>query len=722
MPSHVEIFEAVSAKVGKDNMVVLKQLNTFYAQLVDKYPPHSLIDEDDVATFITEQAKPVGDGISLLETLFEANAQKITKYFREAIANQRGALSSGGATNTAPSNPNNNNTQTAPQQPDLNNDNRPPGSQGKKRGRDSFEKDAVAYAKRFQADIKNVTIASTIGQYTALPIFKLLASTSRTRFPVAADTVDLMHREVTTGLEKFLKDNRGQPAVYIHGPQGVGKSFSLYEIVCRFRSQANTRVVYIPDCGGWGALMQEESADEAVSFLLYAILLAFPDDASIEQLCLDCELEQQSVVALLKHLPIYCEKNGLELFAVFDQHNSLKPELRTKFPFSVVESLLPYLADWKLNKALVVVSASANNSYFLKVAADERWPDFPMSKCFSESEFDAWVVKEGFFVGLDHDSVKHWTSLVPLELRILGDTYKKMKHANPLLSLTQDALKKVLDQYTNDRERTLFEQQQKFESEYFKAPEDKDAHIRAVVWMSLGISGNTDKGAAKLLNLQLMYVDDGVVKPTTPLARRLLLSRHNKEFETIFNTTASQVFKASLDEFTADAKGRTYERYVIRQLEAEKSIHVKAAVIDTTKPPAAWATVAIDISNCQVIHFLGNKTNASVAWNSSAMIVPDNPNYPDVDVMIFDPSRGLFVAAQFTVTAPLKHSRNFFELKDGGVLSDLWKLKSKGGIKLIRMLWVTVTKDIKDAKFNGDLVITAAELEGQFSELRGFVI
>jgi len=85
MPSHVEIFEAVSAKVGKDNMVVLKQLNTFYAQLVDKYPPHSLIDEDDVATFITEQAKPVGDGISLLETLFEANAQKITKYFREAI-------------------------------------------------------------------------------------------------------------------------------------------------------------------------------------------------------------------------------------------------------------------------------------------------------------------------------------------------------------------------------------------------------------------------------------------------------------------------------------------------------------------------------------------------------------------------------------------------------------------------------------------------------------
>jgi len=298
-----------------------------------------------------------------------------------------------------------------------------------------------------------------------------------------------------------------------------------------------------------------------------------------------------------------------------------------------------------------------------------------------------------------------------------------MKHADPSLSLTQDTLQKVLDQYTNDRERTLLEQQQKFESEYFKAPEDKDAHIRAVVWMSLGISGNTDKGAAKLLNLQLMYVDDGVVKATTPLARRLLLSRHNKEFETIFNTTASQVFKASLDEFSADTKGRTYERYVIRQLEAEKSIHVKAAVIDTTQPPAAWATVAIDISNCQVIHFLGNKTNASVAWNSSAIIVPDSPNYPDVDVMIFNPSQGgLCVAAQFTVTVPLKHSRNFFELKDGGVLSDLWTLKSKGAIKLIRMLWMTVTKDIRDAKFNGDLVITAAELEAQFSELRGFVI
>jgi len=145
-------------------------------------------------------------------------------------------------------------------------------------------------------------------------------------------------------------------------------------------------------------------------------------------------------------------------------------------------------------------------------------------------------------------------------------------------------------------------------------------------------------------------------------------------------------------------------------------------VIDIQAPQDQWVEEQIDIAGCEVVHFLGNKVSASVSWGVPTIIVPDNPNYPDVDVLLYDPKTHSLLAVQFTVTNPLKHSRNFFILKDGGVLSELWKSKSNGQIQDIKMLWATVTKDIRDPKFNGDLVVVHTELETQFSELRGFVI
>lgn len=98
---------------------------------------------------------------------------------------------------------------------------------------------------------------------------------------------------------------------------------------------------------------------------------------------------------------------------MFDQHNGLKTAQRLQFPFSVVEGFLPSVQEWKLNKALVVVSASANNQYFLKAAYDNYWPTFVMQKGFDEKEFTSWAGAEHFFVGQDLTSIEHWTGRVP---------------------------------------------------------------------------------------------------------------------------------------------------------------------------------------------------------------------------------------------------------------------------------------------------------------------
>ena len=70
----------------------------------------------------------------------------------------------------------------------------------------------------------------------------------------------------------------------------------------------------------------------------------------------------------LGFLPEYCAKQQLQLLAFFDQHNGLTPQLREQMPFSMVEHLLP--SRWEFG--LVMVSASANNSYYLKVSNMEE--------------------------------------------------------------------------------------------------------------------------------------------------------------------------------------------------------------------------------------------------------------------------------------------------------------------------------------------------------------
>ena len=126
------------------------------------------------------------------------------------------------------------------------------------------------------------------------------------------------------------------------------------------------------------------------------------------------------------------------------------------------------------------------------------------------------------------------------ELKLLADSRKRVQ--NKLTGMTpEDSLQYVLTTYTDNREQGLRAQQQKFEDEYFKKPEDKEQHLEAVTWMSWGISSNSVKGVPKLINKQLMYINEGMVLPITPLVQRILLGMYNatKELKTIFHTTAS---------------------------------------------------------------------------------------------------------------------------------------------------------------------------------------
>lgn len=176
-------------------------------------------------------------------------------------------------------------------------------------------------------------------EYIALPVDPLLLETRRERFRVTKDVktghgkeIRIIHREITNQLLSFLIEKHGNevPAVYVHGPQGVGKSHSLLEVVCELRRDTKNRVLYIPDCGAWS----ETSGLGAFDFLLSAIISAFIGDEDILGLCANLNIAveekwklEEEYWRVLMELPKYCSAKGLNLFAIFDQHNGLTPKV-----------------------------------------------------------------------------------------------------------------------------------------------------------------------------------------------------------------------------------------------------------------------------------------------------------------------------------------------------------------------------------------------------------
>jgi hypothetical protein len=639
--------------------------------------------------------------------------------------------------------------------------------------------DVVGQKRKFeracQAGIEFMAQCKLVNTKTAefhnLPAYPLLKHTKRARFNVVGKDVPLMHRETSKSMLEFLQKNHGvKPAVYIHGPQGVGKSHSLYDVVCLLRSEPKNRVIYIPDCAGWADYSVN---DGPVVLILTAILLAFPDDKDVVDLCDSTKLTL-TLEVLIEFLPQYCRKNNFKLYAVFDQHNGLTEDNRKKFPFRIIEADLPSSGEWK--DALIVVSASANNSYYLKVASDNEWPEFTITHGYSDEEFDVWVKNEYFFDGDPAlKDVRYWTNKIPYELRLVLNA----KQENPTASCLE-----VLEVYKKARENQLRAQQYQFKIEYITKQNMEEQAKRAVVLMELGLS---TQGKDFFLNRQLAYVLDYHIYATTPLAREVLIS-HYSNLEEEINIATKTIFASS--EESPDSKGRALERYIIRVIEKLKQITMKIHQINWwTKEQAAYADLKAaerDVNQAELrverAKEALNKANSKAKKNAtknieaaqheidragkicdaakvkyeqavkvndptkelylvpgfqlqvadlvvhrfagdgmpvlnadrkkSYLFVPESFQYPDVDLLLWDAKNEELFPIQVTIKDPLsKHSRNFFVMGAKAKPSAAWSLfLGMADEKAISFVWIATNTDVTQ-EFHEEYIATINSLD-----------
>ena len=135
---------------------------------------------------------------------------------------------------------------------------------------------------------------------------------------------------------------------------------------------------------------------KAWKLLVDYIAEAFCRDQAVLD-ALPAKFDKDTCSSFLDFLAIYCAEKQLKLYAIFDQHNGLPEELWTTFPFSIPHGYLPTQKEWKEAKAVVVVSASASNGYFLRAAFVNQWPTLYINEGFTEAEALEFLNHHEFF-------------------------------------------------------------------------------------------------------------------------------------------------------------------------------------------------------------------------------------------------------------------------------------------------------------------------------------
>jgi hypothetical protein len=235
--------------------------------------------------------------------------------------------------------------------------------------------------------------------------------------------------------------------------------------------------------------------------------------------------------------------------------------------------------------------------------------------------------------------------------------------------------------------------------------------IKTVTWMQLGLDTST-LGHAVKLNRQLMYEKDNIIYPITPMVPRVLLNHWGLDIvQTSFEASIQTIFSAPISQFSNDVKGRALEKYILAQIEKNKFFSCTIAKIDLKNDEKdKWKTIDLVFKNLAIVPYYGNGLPGKVDWTTATVFIPQSTNYPNIDMMLWDPAKALLVAVQITNVDPIsKHKNKFYKINDKGKPADMWQNKCKD-CKEMWFLWIGTNLNVSNAMKN-DYITTIDSLD-----------
>jgi hypothetical protein len=102
-----------------------------------------------------------------------------------------------------------------------------------------------------------------------------------------------------------------------------------------------------------------------------------------------------------------------------------------------------------------------------------------------------------------------------------------------------------------------------------------------------------------------------------------------------------------------------------RTIGRSEALRLRARKIDVTKEAKDWATgIELDLKRVLVQEYSGNYP--AIIDRATTIFVPTNPNYSDVDLLIWDAPNNTLYPIQITLMESIKaHTNEFFKLRSG---------------------------------------------------------
>ena len=579
--------------------------------------------------------------------------------------------------------------------------------------------------------------------YATVPPHPSLQYTARRRFALHGGNFTFMRRQGSRDLVAWLIQllELCEFAAYLQGPQGVGKSHLLYEACLLLSAKLDCRVVYEHDCSSWANLANTPVT--AALYFLRSIAMAFAEDTEVLQLCKQFTASVSTVsdaVAaedavcndFLPRLGELCNRLNLKVFFVFDQHNGLTPALRATFPFSLPEARLLHISQLR-GIAMVVISASANNEYFLKVATME--PPLPtrlLTSGFDQDELRVFLQHEQMFQlpALGETELQALcvaTNRYPLELAFLRNAHNALLKSNAASVTWQ----RCLDVYElgdallgiDGRTKTFAARIAAFDQRVRNDPSERQRVINGVLRMKYELP-SSDFPYATSLNLAICYESPmpqsisftqqaplggpaAYIHPVTPSALHAAVAFYQPDpaYSNQENAVVSFVFQSP--QHSRDVKGRLLEAYILQQVSTARALQLYGREYGANNTPDPKRVLLADVRGVQTVRWLGEIPETDLELRNDLLLWPYSPRYKGVDAMLWLARSKTLLLLQITLSAVGVHKSNFWAAHP--TLLARWK--DKLGPNKVRQLWLTPYPSAGDSSdHQGQYVCTLAEL------------
>jgi hypothetical protein len=197
---------------------------------------------------------------------------------------------------------------------------------------------------------------------------------------------------------------------------------------------------------------------------------------------------------------------------------------------------------------------------------------------------------------------------------------------------------------------------------------------------------------------RMMYVDgDGMFQFLSPLAKLVMIDLANKEYDAVQDMVVKEIL--SNTKYSNDTKGRVAETYIISTASRNKSWRCAAKMAKGRN--GQQLEISIDFISISFPTMGVPESPQHLNWTKNSMLLdPIVPNYPAVDLLLWDAATKTLYAIQITIKKVGDHMTDTLKGVESKweALRNLWKqlLPAEATIKLV---WLADNDDCdKDFK------------------------